>query len=97
MLRFGNYPLWAVVVLRAVVISATAQITIAAATAVRADSLSPAIAHPRSTATIGLTYAYVPRCAGETLSSSQMYDVKPSSDPNVIRYARPMAEARETW
>jgi hypothetical protein len=73
------------VVLRAVVINATAQITIAAAIPVRIDNCSPAIAHPRSTATTGFTYAYVPSLAGETLSSSQMYDVNPISDPNVIR------------
>src|SRR2546423_8119071 len=42
---------------RAVVMSATAQITIAAATAVRTDNLSLAIAQPRMTATMGLTYA----------------------------------------
>jgi hypothetical protein len=52
-----SYALCAVVVLRAVVMSATAQITIAAATPVRIDSRSPAIAHPRNTATMGLTYA----------------------------------------
>src|SRR6266568_577223 len=41
--------------LRAVVISATAQITIAAAMPVRTDNLSPAIAQPSITATTGLT------------------------------------------
>jgi hypothetical protein len=50
-----SYALCAVVVLRAVVMSATAQMTIAAATAVRIDNRSPAIAQPRSTATIGFT------------------------------------------
>jgi hypothetical protein len=50
-----SYALWAAVVLRDVVMSATAQMTIAAAIAVRTDSRSPAIAHPRKTATIGLT------------------------------------------
>jgi hypothetical protein len=69
---FGAYPECTVVELRAEVISATAQITIAAATPVRMESFSPAIAHPSSTATTGFTYAYVPRRAGDTLSSSQM-------------------------
>ncbi len=50
-----GYALRAVAVLRAVVISATAQMTIAAATPVRTESLSPAIAQPRSTATTGFT------------------------------------------
>jgi hypothetical protein len=36
---------------------ATAQMTIAAATPVRMDKRSPAIAHPSITATSGFTYA----------------------------------------
>ena len=54
-LAHNSYALCGRAVLRAVVINATAQITMAAATAVRKDNRSLAIAHPRRTATMGLT------------------------------------------
>jgi hypothetical protein len=51
--------------------SATAPTMIAAAMSVRRVTDSPANAHPSSTATIGLTYAYVATLAGVDTRRSQ--------------------------
>src|SRR5690242_4737173 len=76
-------------------IATPARIT-AAATSVRQEIGSPAIAQPRITATTGLTYAYVAAFAGVVERSRYTYAVKPTNEPNVTRYENPSADGSVT-
>src|SRR5690606_32228913 len=67
------------------VIAATAPTLITAATAIRGLLGSRANAQPSSTATTGLTYAYVETRAGVLTPRSHVYAVNPTSEPNTMR------------
>src|SRR5215467_13033208 len=68
------------------VINATALTMIAAARIVRKVRRSLANAHPSTTATTGLTNAYVPTLAADDTFSSHVYAVIPTIEPNTIKY-----------
>src|SRR5262245_33458047 len=77
-------------------IRTTAPTITAAAMKTRLVSSSPASAHPRNTATIGLTYAYVETRDAVVARRSQMYAPKPTSEPNTKRYAVATTDFVET-
>src|SRR5690606_28508982 len=70
---------------RAVVITTTEPMITAEAIRTRTVSGSPANAHPNSTATTGLTYAYVETRAGVDTLSRKTYAEYPISEPKTIR------------
>src|SRR5260221_12159188 len=77
-------------------IRATAATIPTVASAIRSVTASPAKAHPRSTATIGLTYAYVETRAGVVVWRRYTYAENPISDPKTIRYPSDRRERVDT-
>src|SRR5262249_31075573 len=62
---------------------------------IRSVIASPAKAQPSSTATTGVTYAYVETRAGVVERSSQTYAEKPRREPKTMRYASERSDREE--
>src|SRR3954469_16228508 len=65
------------------------------ASPVRVPSASPATAHPRTTATTGLTNAYVPTRAGDDTVNSHVY-AGSATTATATRYANDPADSTDT-